>query len=80
MPENLRAPELASIPKYEPSLETVFFEFSNDGITKQAASIKIPSMTAEETINFFNVNWATIAGMAARKPPTNGEVKLSLFD
>jgi hypothetical protein len=79
MPENLRAPELASLPKYEPSLETVFFEFSN-GITKQAASIKIPSMTAEEAIYFFNVNWATIACMAARKTPTNGEVKLSLFD
>jgi hypothetical protein len=79
MLENLRAPELASIPKYEPSLETVFFEFSN-GITKQSASFKIPSMTAEEAIFFFNVNWATIAGMAARKPPTNGEVKLSLFD
>ena len=72
-------PELSNIPKYEPSLETMFFEFSN-GATKQAASIKIPSMTIDEAIHFFNANWPVIAGMLLRKAPTNGEVKLALFD
>jgi len=76
---DLWMPELSSIPKYEPSLETMFFEFSN-GVTKQAASIKIPSMTVDEATYFFNTNWPVIAGMVLRKAATNGEVKLTLFD
>lgn len=76
---NLWMPELSSIPKYEPSLETMFFEFS-DGVKKQAASIRIPSMTVDEATYFFNANWPVIVGMALRKATTDGEVKLTLFD
>jgi hypothetical protein len=75
----LRMPELSSTPKYEPSLETMFFEFSI-GTTKQAASIKIPSMTAEEATCFFDTNWPVIAGMVLRKAPTNSEIKHTFFD
>jgi hypothetical protein len=74
-----RMPELSSIPKFEPSLETMYFECSN-GATRQAASIKIPSMTIDEATCFFKANWPVIAGMVLRKAPTNGEVKLTLFD
>jgi hypothetical protein len=73
-----KSPELASTPKYDPFLQTVFFEIWS-GTIRQAASMKIPSMTSEEAMHFFNTNRATIAGMAARTAPTDGEVKLTIF-
>jgi hypothetical protein len=55
----------------------VCFEFW-DGNKNQAASLKLPSMSSDEAMRFFNANWAVIVGMAARTSPMNGEVKLTL--
>jgi hypothetical protein len=74
MPDKL---ELVSIPKHEPSSQTVRFEFWNDN-KKQAASLKLPAMSSDEAMCFFNANWSAIAGMASRTAPMNGEIKLTL--
>ena len=70
-------PKLASVPVYEASTQTVCFEFW-DGNEKRAASLKLPLVSADEAIGFFNTNWAVIAGMVARTAPINGEVNLTL--
>ena len=70
-------PKLASVPAYDPSTQTVCFEFW-DGNEKRAASLKLPSMTPDEAIRFFNTNWAVIAGVVARTAPMNGEVNLTV--
>jgi len=70
-------PKLASIPAYEPSTQTVCFEFWN-GNEKRAASPKLPSMSPDEAIRFLNTNWAVIAGVVVRAAQVNGEVNLTL--
>jgi hypothetical protein len=70
-------PELTGIPAYELSTQTVRFEFW-DGNEKRAASLKLPSMSSDEAIRFFNTNWAVIACMVARTAPLNAQVNLTL--
>jgi hypothetical protein len=72
-----KPPALAGKPVYEPALQAVVFEFWK-GNVRQAGSFKIPNMTAEAALalDYFMVNWAKIGVVAARTPPTNGEVKL----
>ena len=77
MPPN--PPPLASKPVYELTLQAVRFEFWK-GNVKQAGSFKIPNMTAEAALDYFMVNWAKIGVVAARTPPTNGEVRLRFGD
>jgi hypothetical protein len=74
-----KPPALASKPTYEPALQTVFFEFWK-GNLKQAGSFKVPNMTTEAALDHFMTNWAQIGVVAARTPPTNGEVKLRFAD
>ena len=70
-------PKLASVPAYEPSTQTVRFEFW-DRNEKRAASLKLPSMSPDEAIRFFNTNWAVIAGVVTRAAPVNAEINLTL--
>ena len=74
-----KPPALASKPVYEPTLQAVVFEFWK-GNVRQAGLFKIPNMTAEAALDYFMVNWARIGTVAARTPPTNGEVRLRFGD
>ena len=74
-----KPPALASKPVYEPTPQAVVFEFWK-GNVKQAGTFKIPDMTAEAAVDYFMVNWAKIGTVAARTPPTNGEVRLRFGD
>ncbi len=69
--------DLASTPTHEPSTETLYFEFWDDN-KKQVASVRLPSMSSDEAMRFFNTNWAVIVAMAARTAPMDGEVRLTL--
>jgi hypothetical protein len=74
-----KPPALASKPVYEPAQQAVVFEFWK-GNVRQAGSFKIPNMTAEAALDYFMANWAKIGPLAARMPPTNGEVRLRFGD
>ena len=74
-----KPPALASKPVYEPAQQAVVFEFWK-GNVKQAGTFKIPDMAAEAAVDYFMVNWAKIGTVAARTPPTNGEVRLRFGD
>lgn len=68
-------PELASEPAYEPSLQTIFFEFWKDGI-RHGGSLRVPHLDVRSALRFFHQHWPEIGAMAAKTPPSNGEVKL----
>jgi hypothetical protein len=74
-PRKVPAPPLASKPKFEPALQSIFFEFWK-GASKQAASIKVAQLSEHEAMTFFHENWSTIGALAAKTPPINGEVML----
>jgi hypothetical protein len=74
-----KPPALASKPVYEPALQAVVFEFWK-GDVRQAGSFKISNMSAEAALDYFMVNWAKIGILAARTPPTDGEVRLRFAD
>jgi hypothetical protein len=74
-PRKVPAPALASKPKFEPALQSIFFEFWK-GAKKQAASIKVSQLSERDAMIFFHENWNTIGVLAANTPPVNGEVML----
>jgi hypothetical protein len=77
-PRKVPAPPLASKPKFEPPLQSIFFEFWK-GATKQAGSIKVSQLSEHDAMIFFHENWNTIGVLAANTPPTNGEVMLKMI-
>jgi hypothetical protein len=74
-PRKVPAPALASKPKFEPALQSIFFEFWK-GAKKQAALIKVSQLSERDAMIFFHENWNTIGVLAANTPPINGEVML----